>query len=1334
LSHNCYQDNFQHLPLHNVNSLLRIESVSGDSLPYFGYCELKIDLPVNENECVSEVIPVLVVPDTTYNRRVPLLVGTNLLHKLVNVQNCQNTALITAIRAIKLNNSHLEKSHGVVGEICAASNVKLKPFSSKVVKGNSTIAIPICQQIAVIESTEIPIVPGVVNVKQGRNEVYFEIFNQTNTEISISEGEKIAKLYQANIEEGQYEEQKEFIESFDLSHLTKNDQGELKSFLLKNRDVFALSFKEMGCSNVTEVKIDMNNSTPFRQKMRPVPPGAYSELKAHLLELVTSGVVKESKSPFSSNIVLARKKNGELRLCVDFRQLNDRCTRDSYAIPRVDMLMDSLKDARYFVSLDLFSGYHQLKICDEHTERTAFITPCGLYEYCKLPFGLKNAPSVFQRCMDKVLDGLIMKTCVVYLDDVVVHGKTKIELYQNLQEVFNRLRQANLKLKPQKCCFLKESVEFLGFEISQTGVKISDKHIEDVQKWAIPTNIKELQQYLGFMNFFRKHILNYAKIAEPLTRLLRGHSNKKSKKTRPRTNAISVVGEAEWIWGVEQQTAFDELKTILLSPPVLVYPDFTKPFVLHCDASVQGLGGALYQEDSSGKLHPVAFGSRTLSAAEKNYSTHKLEFLALKWSVTSKFKYYLYGSRFHVFTDHNPLLYLTTTAKLDALGHRWLAELSIYDFEISYKPGLTNVVADSLSRQVPEQKQRECTRHVSQDVFQELCRLLDSGEFSGVAENLVTPGNVVSQAVMMDNHPRVDWKEEQGKDVTVDRVRHLVKIEAKMTKCQREKESVAVRKLWTCRDHLVVKDDVLFKSQEIADGQKRLRIVVPEHLRTIVLSMSHDDLGHLGRDKTISIAQERFYWTGLTKSVEDHIRNCKVCICAKTPYVPSYAPLVNIVTTRPFELVCMDFLSLEECKGRFKNVLVITDHFTRYSWAYATRDQEAKTVANILYREIILKFGICERFHSDMGGSFEAKVIYQLCKLLGISKSKTTCYHPMGNGATERFNRTLLSMLRTLTDDQKLNWRDHLASLVFSYNCCRHESTGYSPFYLMFGRTPRLPIDVYLGTSESETANQTIEAVKQNLDVAFQIAREAVKKAQAKQTKTYNRKVRGSTIEVGDFVLVQNVGLKGKHKLANKWSPHLHIVVSQPNPDIPVFRVRPENGSRDRVLHRNMLLPLSLPWMVEQNQPRDMDGVDGVDEQTDDEEEVKVQITRRLPQLDAESVQDDGETNSNYADDDPGLDMDDHDESNGELEYDAVDTENDGVAGEVLGEPSAKPLRSSQRNRRPPVRLQDYICSQTNVSLLDWQLKVASLMQLLPIFPLNHSDICATILYVIRDA
>ena len=380
-----------------------------------------------------------------------------------------------------------------------------------------------------------------------------------------------------------------------------------------------------------------------------------------------------------------------------------------------------------------------------------------------------------------------------------------------------------------------------------------------------------------------------------------------------------------------------------------------------------------------------------------------------------------------------------------------------------------------------------------------------------------------------------------------------------------------------------VKDGVLYISHQTDTGEKFFRIIIPKHKQEQVLRLAHDELGHLGRDKVMSIAQERFFWVGLTKAVEHKLKTCRRCLCAKAPHLPHRAPLVSIESSSPLELVCTDFVGLEESLGRYPNILVITDHFTKYSIAVPTRNQEAKTVAKILVDEFIVHYGIPKKLHSDQGGSFEAKVIHQICKLLGIKKSRTTAYHPEGNGITERYNRTLISMLKSLEPAKKVNWKAHLAPLCHAYNCTKHESTGYSPFYLMFGRAPRLPIDVFLGVPEETGIHSIAYDVKERLTYAYKAASEAVEKARANQKKIYDRKVRGADLECGDFVLVKNLGLKGKHKIADRWKPELYIVVEHPNPDVPVYKVRPEDGAVEKLLHRNHLLPLVLPWPEERS-------------------------------------------------------------------------------------------------------------------------------------------------------
>jgi transposase InsO family protein len=920
-----------------------------------------------------------------------------------------------------------------------------------------------------------------------------------------------------------------------------------------------------------------------------------------------------------------------------------------------------------------------------------------------------------------------------------------------------------------------------------------------VSEWPIPTNVKQLQTFLGFTNFFRRYIPGYACLVQPLLELLRGHGANKSKhqfvkggsSKRSKKAAQSPV---KWEWGVRQQQAFENVKLALLSPPILSYPDFTKKFILHVDACCQGLGAVLYQQHDSG-LKVIAYGSKSLSSTENNYSAHKLEFLALKWAVTVKFSHYLYGK---AFTDHNPLAYILTTAKLDATGHRWLSELSTYEFQIFYKPGRQNRAADGLSRRPdPEREQQQCTKQISPEIFQEICSLLTNEGFSGFAEILGTKPDAVVNAIPVVQVAPLNWATEQQKDSDLQRVFQLVKSGSRLTDRQRRREAGGAMRLLSHWNSLVIRKNVLYKQSQTNDGVI-FRLIVPKHLQPQVLSKSHDDMGHLGRDKTMSVAKERYFWIGLGQSVEQKIQTCPRCVRAKSPSLPERAPLCNIVTTRPLELVCMDFLGLENSKGGHNSILVITDHYTKYACAFPTRNQEAKTVAKILVEQFVVNYGIPKRIHSDQGGCFEGKIIQNMCQMLGMEKSRTTPYHPQGDGITERFNRTLISMLKTLQPSQKCDWKAHVAPLVHAYNCTRHDSTGFTPFFLMFGRTPRLPIDVFLGLPDNYQS--TVKSVKDNLEAAYKAATKASQEASKRQAKYYNKKVRGQKIHVGDLVLVRNVGLKGKHKLADKWKQDIHVVVEQPNQDIPVFRVRPENGEGERVLHRNLLLPISLPNMDPITDHLDQGTVTStqshrshstvVDDSSESESEYVIyEVSDSVPDHVLESVaavetpvrpqttvaSPVPQSLASSMDGSPATEAPVGSWASLDLELSPLQSTPErvsvaprgatvvtdgreqvaspqvevsveqspvghaegglGHAGPTDQEQSGSvPLRRSTRQSRRPAYLGDYVsCGQT-VQLSNWQLRVHVLLQLLILYPLQQREILNSVLYVITHS
>ena len=322
----------------------------------------------------------------------------------------------------------------------------------------------------------------------------------------------------------------------------------------------------------------------------------------------------------------------------------------------------------------------------------------------------------------------------------------------------------------------------------------------------------------------------------------------------------------------------------------------------------------------------------------------------------------------------------------------------------------------------------------------------------------------------------------------------------------------------------------------------------------------------------------------MASDVKEHVRECALCVRRKHP-INQVAPLQNVFTTQPMELVCMDYLTLETSKDGFENILVVTDHFTKHSQTYPTKNQTAKMTARVLYSNFIVHDGFPGRLHSDQGRNFESKVIKELCVLGGIEKSRTTPYHPMGNGQCERFNCTLLEMLGTLEIDQKMDWKTYVAPLVHMLNSTQHDTTGFSPYYLLFGREPRLPIDLLLPGSETtgaKTFTGYIEGLREQLKHAHQVVQAWLKEKGEASQKWYAKKVRGATLQPGDQVLLRQIGLQGKSKLADRWQEEVYVVTSQPIASIPVYSVRRLDGrGKVKTVHRNLLLPVrSVPTPI----------------------------------------------------------------------------------------------------------------------------------------------------------
>ena len=433
-----------------------------------------------------------------------------------------------------------------------------------------------------------------------------------------------------------------------------------------------------------------------------------------------------------------------------------------------------------------------------------------------------------------------------------------------------------------------------------------------------------------------------------------------------------------------------------------------------------------------------------------------------------------------------------------------------------------------------------------------------------------------------DSSSNINWMKEQRADPNLTVIIKLIESGQLQKRKQHGKDTPEVRSLLRIRKSLKLVKDILYRktyTDNSSSKKVQWQLVVPKAYRSRALVGCHDDVGHQGRMRTLSLLRERFYWPGMQTEAMQHVQQCTRCLRRKTP--SHVAPLQPIHVTQPLELVHMDYLSLEPSKGNIENVLVITDHFTRYALAYPSKTQTAQATARILWDNFICHYGFPEKFISDQGRNFESDLIKELCKIAGVKKLHTTPYHPQGNGQCERFNSTLCNMLGTLSEEEKSDWKSYLGCMTHAYNCTKHASTTYSPYYLMFGRHPRLPIDVEFGLPKSNSGDNSsksryVQKLRRRLNYAFQKATKVANQQANKYKSSYDKSIKGPQLQEKDLVLVKIVAHKGRHKLQDKWEPEEYVVVEQPIAGTPVYRVQPVTGGNIRTLHRNLLLPLGV--------------------------------------------------------------------------------------------------------------------------------------------------------------
>ena len=863
------------------------------------------------------------------------------------------------------------------------------------------------------------------------------------------------------------------------TELSPQQCEEVAKLLIKHKSTFSESDDDLGRTGIIRHKIPTGSAQPIKQPLRRLPVHMNEEAEEQIQDMLKKDVIQLSSSHWASGIVMVQKKDGSKRFCVDYRRLNDVTLKDAYPLPRIDASLDQLSGAQWFSCLDLNAGYWQVEVEEQDRQKTAFASRQGLFEFKVMPFGLCNSPATFERLMETIQAGLNWKICLIYLDDIVT-GRTFEEMIKNLDQVLEKLSEAGLKLKARKCHLFKQEVEFLGHIISHEGIKTDPKKTEVVRTWPKPETVHSLRSFLGFCSYYRRFIPDFAGIAKPLHRL-------------------TEKGVA-YVWTDECSNAFESLKQKMAKAPVLAHPDFSQRFILDTDASDLAIGAVLSQK-IDGQEHVIAYASRTLTKSERRYCVTRKELLALVHFV-KYFRHYLYGKPFTARTDHGSLRWLMNFKNPEGQIARWIEVLSSYDMKIEHRPGRLHRNADGLSR-IP------CKQHGNHDEEQ-----LTHGIACPVTEETQDPGVA-------------DIKRIQEDDPDITEVKAWVNAGEKPGYKEISSGGYFLKTLWNMWSCLSIKDDLLVRKYDTPGRDEiKWQAIVPLSFRRVVLKFSHDvkSAGHLGMKKTLSKIRQRYYWPGLENDVRAYIAGCEKCMKHKGPIPKKRAPMQITRSGYPMERIAVDILGeFPMTENGNKYILVIGDYFTKWKECFPMPNMEAVTVARILVNEIVSRFGVPEKIHSDQGAQFESNLFSELCKLLQIEKTRTTPYHPQSDGMVERFNRTLVKMISMFVDENHRNWDEQIPYVMMAYRATEHETTGMSPNMLMLGRETATPLDIVFEMPPAIKPIPTSKWVwelKERLETAHRFVRQYTGESMNRQKMNRDRKMSYEVFESGDGVYV----------------------------------------------------------------------------------------------------------------------------------------------------------------------------------------------------------------------
>lgn len=906
--------------------------------------------------------------------------------------------------------------------------------------------------------------------------------NIKESEVHITERVKVTPLIEEEIQSPPNEKKQLNIpEAIRTQHLNVEEKSEIIKLCKAFRDIFYNENCDLTFTNAVKHEIRTKDEEPVYVRSFRHPHSMKQEIRNQIQKLLENKIIQPSISPYSAPVWIVPKKmdssgKRKFRMVIDYRKLNEKTIEDKYPLPRIEEILDNLGKCCYFTTLDLAQGFHQIEMHPNSIEKTAFSVDNGHYEYLRMPFGLKNAPSTFQRVMDNVLKEYLHRFCFVYMDDVVIFSKSLKEHLDHLRLIFQKFRHYNLKVQLDKSEFLCKDVTFLGHVITPEGIKPNPSKIEAIEKYPIPKTQKEIKSFLGLVGYYRRFISNFAKIVAPLTKCLR------------KNHKVNYQDE-------EYIQAFELCKELLMNAPILAYPDFSKSFKLTTDASAIAIGSVLSQ---SGR--PIAYYSRTLNSAERNYSTIERELLAILDS-TKHFRPYLFGKKFTVETDHNPLVWLYKIKEPNSRLLRWKIKLDEFDFDIEYKKGKENKVADALSRielnaneakdlddisimpnidEIPEITEEDIEQIINSQSLDSL-QDLQIDALEGIEEMLgmnkeQNNTDATVHSVSNEDDGKIIPISEQSVNNFPNRI--ILKIN-ETYKCRYTKPfnkntyKIDVREEFVNEDlttvlreiinpnstygvHFVdevIKKPFITLCKQILNNQTKLfisnklcRDVTKLEEQIDIVTQYHNET-HNGISETCNHLKEQYYWPNMKTIVTNIINQCDECLQSKYERHPYQIQFQGpLVAKRPFDVVHIDTFSFQNSK-----FLTIIDLFSKYAQAYHIKDSTSITILNKL-RHYLAHHNYPRKIVCDEGREFSNNTFKEFCKLHKIELHFTTVNNPSSNSPIERFHSTIIEKLRIIRlknpNEQPSNL---MITAITIYNQSIHSSTGFSPFHLLYG-------------------------------------------------------------------------------------------------------------------------------------------------------------------------------------------------------------------------------------------------------------------------------------------